>query len=791
MLGRLNIRQKLALVLWGAALLALVVEGAALVLYRNLTLEGRVRQIMEPYAQLVSVGTEAAVAFEDPVRAQEVLERLRTNPHVLAAQIVLEDGRVLAGFGSRLGSTSWLRSNTPGSIYLSNGNAVWTQSLPGGGRLQLIMTLDQLRQQTLEALWMFGGGVLVLATVTLGQLMVLRRTIIHPVTTLVEATELVRTRGDYGRVHAVGSDEIARLGQSFNTMMEAVRQRERDLRQLTAFQRTILDNAAYGIVSVDSDGIVSSFNPAAEHLLGYTAAEVVGKETPLLWHDAREVAQRAMELSSELGERIAPGFELFEARARRGLSEDEWTFICKDGSRVPVLLSVSIRRDDDGQLTGFVGLFKDLIQRKRTEEELARHRNHLEELVETRTRELALARDAAEAANRSKSDFLARMSHELRTPLNGILGFAQIMQRDASLDPRQLARVGHIRQSGDQLLTLINDILDFAKIEAGKVVVRPCDIPLQDFLRTVAEVVGMRSEQKGLRFTCYAAPDLPDAVRADERLLRQVLLNLLSNAVKFTDSGIVSLRVNFVPPSRLRFEVQDSGVGIAADQLEAIFRPFEQVGETRRQFGGTGLGLAISREFVRCMGGEIRVESRLGEGSRFWFDLEAPPIAAAVELAPQSVVTGYRGPRKTILVVEDLAENRAVITDMLEPLGFELAYAADGREGVERAQALAPDLVLMDTFMPVMDGNEATARLRKTPGFETLPIIAVSASVSVHDREQSLETGASAFLTKPIDEGALLAQIATLLNVELTREAASSQSGARREGGCCSNIRRG
>ena len=282
----------------------------------------------------------------------------------------------------------------------------------------------------------------------------------------------------------------------------------------------------------------------------------------------------------------------------------------------------------------------------------------------------------------------------------------------------------------------------------------------------------MRADQKGLGFTCYAAPDLPDAVRADERLLRQVLLNLLSNAVKFTDNGTVNLRVNFVPPSRLRFEVEDTGVGIGADQLEAIFRPFEQVGETRRQFGGTGLGLAISREFVRCMGGEIRVESRLGEGSRFWFDLEAPSMAAASKPAPQSVVSGYRGPRKTILVVEDLAENRALITDMLEPLGFNLAHAANGREGVERAQALKPDLVLMDTFMPVMDGNEATARLRKTPGFETLPIIAVSASVSVHDREQSLETGASAFLTKPIDEGALLAQIAALLNIELTREAA-------------------
>ena len=379
------------------------------------------------------------------------------------------------------------------------------------------------------------------------------------------------------------------------------------------------------------------------------------------------------------------------------------------------------------------------------------------------------AQAAAERANLAKSDFLANMSHELRTPLNGILGYAQILLRDTTLGERQVAGLRVIQQSGEQLLMLINDVLDFAKIEAGKQELSLTDIPLAKFLRIIAEIISVKAEQKGLVFICDTAPDLPGGIRADEKRLRQALLNLLANAVKFTDRGQVSLHVRFSPPTRLRFEVQDTGIGIREDQLESIFQPFEQGGEAQRRLGGSGLGLAISQRFVRLMGGDIQVESRIGQGSTFWFELELPVVEVEIATAPAAgIVTGYQGPRKKVLIVDDVAENRAVLVDMLGPLGFQMAEAENGSEGLEKAQTLRPDLILMDIVMPEMGGLEATRRLRQLPAQKEVPIIAVSASTSGGDKESSLAAGVNAFQPKPIDFGILLAQIASLLKLNWT-----------------------
>jgi PAS domain S-box-containing protein len=427
-----------------------------------------------------------------------------------------------------------------------------------------------------------------------------------------------------------------------------------------------------------------------------------------------------------------------------------------DGAERIVRAFGEIRCDEDGEPTELFGADQDITEERRAQQLLAK------------------AKELAEAASRAKSTFLANMSHELRTPLNAILGYAQILKRDKGLKDRQLDGLSTIQRSGEHLLTLINDVLDLSKIEAGKFELCPGAVNLPGFLQVVADIIRVKAEQHSLLFFYEASPDLPMAVRADEKRLRQVLLNLLVNAVKFTKRGQVRLRVQCQlgdnDQVRLRFEIQDTGVGISPAQLETIFQPFEQAGDVQSRRGGTGLGLAISRQLVHSMGGEIHVESALGKGSRFWFDVDVPLEAEVATRPAERVATGYQGPRRKVLIVDDVVANRAMLVDLLSTLGFEVQEAANGQEGLEQAQESWPDLILTDIMMPVMDGLEATRRIRRLPHGRGVPILAVSASASLEDQARSLAGGASAFLTKPIDQGRLLHEIGAHLGLSWTYE---------------------
>lgn len=395
--------------------------------------------------------------------------------------------------------------------------------------------------------------------------------------------------------------------------------------------------------------------------------------------------------------------------------------------------------------------------------------------LEEQSRELQLATTAAQSANKAKSDFLANMSHELRTPLNAILGYAQLLKRDPGLNERQGSAARTIHQSGAHLLTLITDILDLSKIEAGKFELCPATFDLRGFLHGVADIIRVRTEEKALAFVCEAPPELPAFVEADEKRLRQVLLNLLGNAVKFTDHGQVGLHVAIISQTgtdaRIRFEVRDTGVGISEDQLETIFQPFEQVGEAQRRSGGTGLGLSISHKLIALMDSRIRVESKQGDGSRFSFELDMPVTTSEpLEITEITSVIGYRGPRQSVLIVDDMPENRAMLAETLSDLGFETRQAANGREGLEQAVAAQPDLVLMDVRMPVMDGLEATRRIRDVPALKAVPIIAVSAGVAPEEQERSLAAGANGFLTKPLQQDDLIRMITRHMPLDWIKE---------------------
>ncbi len=419
-----------------------------------------------------------------------------------------------------------------------------------------------------------------------------------------------------------------------------------------------------------------------------------------------------------------PSQSHFEARYRR--KDGEWTWLAWTGEFLP-----------ERELLFAVG--RDISNIKQFEAELRSAKETAER-----------AREVAENANRARSEFLTNMSHELRTPLNAILGYAQLLELD-ELDERQSDSLDAIRRSGEHLLALLNDMLDLAKFEAGKLSLSPSEVHLGEFLAGIARVFEVRARSKGLSFDYAPAADVPVIVRFDQIRMRQVLVNLLSNAVKFTEHGGVSFSVAKVDGA-LRFSVADTGIGIAPERLQSLFEPFGPLPAVgTRTADIEGLGLAVSSRLTRVMGGELQVESIYGRGTVFWFEI-TPEIVTTWQRPmdkPRAIV-GYEGPVRSILIADDKFENREILSRMLTPVGFVVLHANDGDDAVKQTKDHQPDLIFMDLVMPCVDGFEAMRRIRAYPTIADTAIIAVSASSLTYNSERQPAVSFDAFLGKPV-----------------------------------------
>jgi PAS domain S-box-containing protein len=573
--------------------------------------------------------------------------------------------------------------------------------------------------------------------------------------------ELTYIRKDGSRFPAVVSVTALRDGQGgiigyllIGTDNTARKLAEEALLKAGALQNAIFKSANFSCIATDAKGVIQLFNVGAERMMGYAATEVLNKITPADLHDPQEMIVRAEALSQELGTTIAPGFEALAFKASRGIEDVyELTKIRKDGSRFPAVVSVTALRDVQDGIIGYLLIGTDNTARQQVEEERKRFALALQE---TKVK-LESAKSVAEKANLAKSEFLSSMSHELRTPLNAILGFAQLMS--VSSPPptaSQARRTAQILHAGWYLLKLINEILDLAAIESGKLSLSKESVSLSEVMNECQAMMEPQALQRGIVMS-FPRFDAPVFVSADRTRLKQIVINLVSNAVKYnTERGTIVVGCTVSGSERIRLSVKDTGAGLPPEKLAQLFQPFNRLGQEASGVAGTGIGLVMSKRLANLMGGVLGVESTVGVGSTFWCELslaEAPQIPirngdTEVLVLPEALAGA---PRRTLLYIEDNPANMQLVEELIaEGPGMRLVTAVDGTLGIELARATRPHVILMDINLPGINGFKALKILRADTATAHIPVIALSANAMPRDIERGLEAGFFSYLTKPI-----------------------------------------
>ena len=756
----ISIRYKLQGMVIVTCTVVLFVASAAFTVYDRTTFLHTKTADLIASAEMVGSNSTAALTFHDPTAGREILGALRARPHVTNACIYDSIGKVFATYGRDPMQAEFCPPPVQrGASAVVDGRMILFQpiALNGNsiGTIFIEEDLQDLNDRVMRFLEIDFAVLLASLAVAFMLSYRLQRVISEPIRELAETASSVSAHENYS-IRAVkrGQDEIGCLFDQFNGMLDRIQQRDVSIQKAhdsleirveerTSYLNALTENSPLAIMVLDAEQKVQLCNPAFEQMFQYSRRELIGKPVDGLLAETNLLAE-ARKISHETLGGIP--ITLVTKRKRR------------DGSLIDVELH-GVPLVVNGRVVGSLCLYQDISARKRTEEAMQQ------------------AKEAAEASSRAKSEFLANMSHEIRTPMNGIMGMTELVL-DTELDSEQREYLNTAKMSADSLLSLINDILDYSKIEAGKLEIDAVDFNLGDAIGDTMKMLSLRAHQKGLELAYDFQPDVPDALLGDPGRLRQVIVNLVGNAIKFTEKGEVILSVQAdwktTDDIQLHFMISDTGIGIAPEKQAAIFEAFTQAdGSMSRTYGGTGLGLTISSCLVTLMHGRVWVESELGKGSRFHFTahlgLQKTPARI---LVPRDPIT-LRDMR--VLVVDDNATNRQILLKMLANWHINPTAAESGAKAIialRESQGLGRiyPLILLDAQMPEMDGFALAETIKRNPDWKSATIMMLSSAGQRGDARRCRELGVTAYLTKPVRQAELLDAILTALGTKPTKE---------------------